>query len=277
MLANQKKKSSFSWSKSCLKEKNPHHARIFELRKNIISYGCSNIVISFLNFVLRLLLEWLLPTNSKFLVFHDHFFSDQTLEEEEMRNEITMFPEPYEGIFIFSSNASREEPTSLDRLRHMQLNYNRTNNGHPVDLLAPPGDWPASLPKKMEKKEEATQAVAWLLLLLLIGNHLLLRTTGYSKRLSLWIIMLSSRTKFVDLRFGISGRLGRVHHSFDLVLEGFVKSVWVRLNIIPQYVFGVILYQFSTKMIYTTSEVCWHNTHPMIDPRKIKMMGCRKW
>ena len=91
-----------------------------------------------------------------------------------MRNEITMFPEPYEGIFIFSSNASREEPTSLDRLRHMQLNYNRTNNGHPVDLLAPPGDWPASLPKKMEKKEEATQAVAWLLLLLLIGNHLLL-------------------------------------------------------------------------------------------------------
>ena len=87
------------------------------------------------------------------------FFSDQTLEEEEMRNEITMFPEPYEGIFIFSSNASREEPTSLDRLRHMQLNYNRTNNGHPVDLLAPPGDWPASQPKKMEKKEEATQAV----------------------------------------------------------------------------------------------------------------------
>ena len=68
--------------------------------------------------------------------------------------------------------------------------------------------------------------------------------------------MLSSRTKFVDLRFGISGRLGRVHHSFDLVLEGFVKSVWVRLNIIPQYVFGVILYQFSTKMMYTASEVC---------------------
>ena len=207
MLANQKKKSSFSWSKSCLKEKHPHHARFFELRKNIISYGCGNIVISFLNFVLRLLLEWLLPTNSKFLVFHDHFFSDQTLEEEEMRNEITMFPEPYEGIFIFSSNASREEPTSLDRLRHMQLNYNRTNNGHPVDLLAPPGDWPASLPKIMEKKEEATQAVAWLLLLLLIGNHLLLRTTGYSKLLSLWIIMLGSRTKFVDLRFleGLGG------------------------------------------------------------------------
>ena len=153
MLANQKKKSSFSWSKSCLKVKNPHHARIFELRKNIISYGCSNIVISFLNFVLRLLLEWLLPTNSKFLVFHDHFFSDQTLEEEEMRNEITMFPEPYEGIFIFSSNASREEPTSLDRLRHMQLNYNRTNNGHPVDLLAPPGDWPKKYIKDNHSKQ----------------------------------------------------------------------------------------------------------------------------
>ena len=122
------------------------------------------------------------------------FFSDQTLEEEEMRNEITMFPEPYEGIFIFSSNASREEPTSLDRLRHMQLNYNRTNNGHPVDLLAPPGDWPASLPKKMEKKEEATQAVAWLLLLLLIGNHLLLLqdTLNVSLyELLCWVVELS--------------------------------------------------------------------------------------
>ena len=137
-----------------------------------------------------------------------------------MRNEITMFPEPYEGIFIFSSNASREEPTSLDRLRHMQLNYNRTNNGHPVDLLAPPGDWPASLPKKMEKKEEATQAVAWLLLLLLIGNHLLLLQDTLNVSLYELLCMLGSRTKFVDLRFGISGRLGRVHHSFDLVLEG---------------------------------------------------------
>ena len=208
MLANQKKKSSFSWSKSCLKVKNPHHARIFELRKNIISYGCGNIVISFLNFVLRLLLEWLLPTNSKFLVFHDHFFSDQTLEEEEMRNEITMFPEPYEGIFIFSSNASREEPTSLDRLRHMQLNYNRTNNGHPVDLLAPPGDWPASLPKKMEKKEEATQAVAWLLLLLLIGNHLLLLqdTLNVSLyELLCWVVELSLWIWDLEFLEGLGG------------------------------------------------------------------------
>ena len=57
---------------------------------------------------------------------------------EVRENEITMFPEPYEGIF--SLDASREEPSSLDRLRHMQLNYNRTNNGHPADLLAPPGD-----------------------------------------------------------------------------------------------------------------------------------------
>ena len=68
--------------------------------------------------------------------------------------------------------------------------------------------------------------------------------------------MLGSRTKFVDLRFGISRRLGRVHHSFDLGAEGFVKSVWAKLNIIPRYVFRVILYQFSTKIIYTTSEVC---------------------
>ena len=73
----------------------------------------------------------------------------------------------------------------------------------------------------MEKKEEATQAVAWLLLLLLIGNHLLLLLQD-TLNVSLYelLCMLGSRTKFVDLRFGISGRLGRVHHSFDLVLEG---------------------------------------------------------
>ena len=136
-----------------------------------------------------------------------------------------MFPEPYEGIFIFSSNASREEPTSLDRLRHMQLNYNRTNNGHPVDLLAPPGDWPASLPKKMEKKEEATQAVAWLLLLLLIGNHLLLLQNTLSKRLSLWIIMLGSRSRSLWI-WGLGFLEG---------LGGFIiHLIWVRKGLSNQ-------------------------------------------